>query len=268
MQTIGRAARNVNAKVILYADSVTDSMQRAIDETLRRRHLQEEYNQQHNITPVSIRKAIRRGIEAEAQAHQMANAAVGKTDETQYITDEYISELEAEMLAAAEQLEFERAAAIRDRIDALQDAVGQPLETVNVKGDAEKKVGVDVERARVGDMFPAQSASRAHAHHDSHDRTAAVSLAPGPRRVYWSSDPAGLLSEPAGWLSDPAWAAGGSACPPASGTASPPQPSDSDRRQRTTPRPQNVRIGTLHLWVIAGSPLEHGLMITAGHGGG
>src|SRR5215467_707806 len=66
MQTIGRAARNVNAKVLMYADSVTDSMQHAIEETNRRRTLQEEYNRQHNITPATIQKAIRDGIEAEA----------------------------------------------------------------------------------------------------------------------------------------------------------------------------------------------------------
>ena len=69
MQTIGRAARHINAKVILYADRVTDSMQRAIEETGRRRKLQEEYNQTHGITPASIRKSIRAGIESEAAAH-------------------------------------------------------------------------------------------------------------------------------------------------------------------------------------------------------
>jgi len=130
MQTIGRAARNVNSKVILYGDKVTRSMQAAIDETLRRRKVQEAYNKKHGITPETIRKAIHRGIEAEAAAHAQANAAVGRTEETQYITDEYISELEEEMHTAAEELEFERAGAIRDRIEKMRDAVGQPVDSV------------------------------------------------------------------------------------------------------------------------------------------
>lgn len=133
MQTIGRAARNVNAKVILYADSVTESMQNALEETARRRALQEEYNRQHGITPQTIRKSIRLGIEAEAAAHAQANAAVGRTNETQYITEEYIAELEAEMYAAAESMEFERAAALRDRIVKMRDSVGKPVSEVNVR---------------------------------------------------------------------------------------------------------------------------------------
>jgi excinuclease ABC subunit B len=135
MQTIGRAARNVNAKVILYADQVTDSMQRAIEETRRRRALQEEYNRQHGITPETIKKSIRLGIEAEANAHAKANAMVGRTDEVQYITEEYVAELESEMFTAAESLEFERAAAIRDRITRLRDAIGKPVDDVDYKKD-------------------------------------------------------------------------------------------------------------------------------------
>ncbi len=137
MQTIGRAARHVNAKVMLYADRVTDSMQRAIEETARRRKLQEEYNTKHGITPASIRKSIRLGIEAEAAAHARANAAVGRTDETQYITEEYLAELEAEMYEASEALDFERAAAIRDQITKLRDSVGKTVAEVDWRSQQE-----------------------------------------------------------------------------------------------------------------------------------
>lgn len=132
IQTIGRAARNVNATVILYADKVTDSMQRAIEETRRRRKMQEEYNRRHGITPETIRKAIQAGIEAEAEARRFAYAAAGVTDEVRIITEEYLAELEAEMLAAAEALEFERAAVLRDRIEQLRSQIGKPLAEATV----------------------------------------------------------------------------------------------------------------------------------------
>ncbi len=135
LQTIGRSARNVNATVILYADVVTDSMQHAIEETNRRRAIQEEYNREHNITPATIKKAIRDGIEGEAAAHARANAAVGRTDEAQYITEEYIAELEVEMHAAAESLEFERAAVIRDRITKMRDSMGKQVGEVDFRSD-------------------------------------------------------------------------------------------------------------------------------------
>jgi excinuclease ABC subunit B len=133
MQTIGRSARNVNAKVILYADTVTDSMQRAVEETRRRRKMQEAYNQEHGITPETIRKSIRAGIEAEAAAHAASNAVVGRADEARYITEEYLSELESEMLAAAEALEFERAAALRDRIRQMRQQLGQRADQVEIE---------------------------------------------------------------------------------------------------------------------------------------
>jgi excinuclease ABC subunit B len=154
MQTIGRAARNVNAKVILYADKVTESMRRAIEETRRRRALQEAYNLQHGITPETIKKSIRAGIEAEAAAHQKANAIVGRGEEVQYITDEYIAELESEMFAAAEGLEFERAAAIRDRIERLRDSVGKPVDEVDLKKHDEKGDGDRRGRRRRGSRVP------------------------------------------------------------------------------------------------------------------
>ena len=121
IQTIGRSARNVNAKVILYADKMTDSMQRAIEETERRREAQQRYNRQHGITPETIKKNIRRGIEADADAHRAANEAISRENEDNVATAQYVEELKAEMVAAAEALEFERAAAIRDRLAELEE---------------------------------------------------------------------------------------------------------------------------------------------------
>ena len=132
IQTIGRSARNVNARVILYGDQVTESMRRAIEETRRRRAVQEAYNIANGITPETIRRNIRAGIESEMDSHRRANAAVGRTDETRYVTEEYLSELQAEMLAAAESLEFERAAAIRDRIEQIRGQIGKKLGEVDL----------------------------------------------------------------------------------------------------------------------------------------
>jgi excinuclease ABC subunit B len=127
IQTIGRSARNVNAEVVLYADKVTESMQRALDETNRRRALQIEYNTQHGITPETIKKAIRRGIEEEVAAQRVVQEAVGSPTVEQFVTQEYLSELEAEMLRAAEQLDFERAAKLRDQIVSLKKRLGQAV---------------------------------------------------------------------------------------------------------------------------------------------
>jgi excinuclease ABC subunit B len=129
IQTIGRAARNVNAEVILYADKVTDSMQRAIDETKRRRELQLSYNAEHGITPETVRTAISMGIEEEIAARKLVTEAVGQQPEN-YVTEEYLEELHAEMLQAAANLEFERAAELRDRIAQLK---GQPTMAPQVK---------------------------------------------------------------------------------------------------------------------------------------
>ena len=123
IQTIGRAARHVNAEVVLYADTVTQSMQRALDETSRRRALQLAYNTEHGITPETIVKAIRRGIEEEVQAKAEVRKAVGR-DEVTDANEDYLNALEAEMLQAAENLEFERAAALRDRIMQVKTAQG------------------------------------------------------------------------------------------------------------------------------------------------
>lgn len=138
IQTIGRSARNVNAEVILYADRITKSMQAAIDETNRRREIQTAYNKEHNITPESIKKAIRRGITEEIQARQIVQKAAGVKDETQFVTQEYLSALEAEMLKAAENLEFERAAQLRDRINEMKEKIGQEV-NVNEKPKSKSK---------------------------------------------------------------------------------------------------------------------------------
>jgi len=128
IQTIGRTARNVNAEVILYADEVTQSMQRAMDETERRRKIQHEHNKQNNITPQTIRKGIRKSIEDESASKKIARQMV-KEDESEYVTQEYIRELEEDMLQAARDLNFEKAAEIRDRVLKLQSEMG--METVD-----------------------------------------------------------------------------------------------------------------------------------------
>ena len=123
MQTIGRSARNVDARVILYADTITDSMRRAIDETSRRRELQLAYNIEHGITPETIRKEIRSGIEAESQARAKAHAAIGNAEEEAQQQAELLEQLESDMLQAASELDFERAAMLRDQISGLRDGV-------------------------------------------------------------------------------------------------------------------------------------------------
>ncbi len=121
IQTIGRAARNVDAKVILYADQVTPAMQAAIEETERRRAIQRAYNQEHDITPQTVRKAIRRSIESEVKARKTVREAVReKLDD--FDKSQLVTLLEEEMLQAAQNLEFERAAQLRDKINELKGA--------------------------------------------------------------------------------------------------------------------------------------------------
>ena len=124
MQTIGRSARNVDARVILYADTITGSMQQAIDETRRRREIQQAYNATHGITPETIRKEIRSGIESEATSRAVAFAAVGQGEEAQREAAEVLEQLEADMMQAAAELDFERAALIRDRIAGMRSGGG------------------------------------------------------------------------------------------------------------------------------------------------
>jgi excinuclease ABC subunit B len=125
MQTIGRSARNVDARVILYADTITESMRQAIDETQRRRGLQEAYNRTHGITPETIRKEIRAGIEAEATSRARAFEAVSGGDDDRRRQAELIEQLEADMMQAAAELDFERAARMRDDIASLRAGRGR-----------------------------------------------------------------------------------------------------------------------------------------------
>jgi excinuclease ABC subunit B len=124
IQQMGRAARNVDAHVVMYADKMTPAMQGAIEETERRRAKQLAYNQEHGITPESIRKAIRRGLEAELKARKTARQAVADKEES-LDPAELLRQLEDEMLASAEDLEFERAAALRDQARALKEDIEQ-----------------------------------------------------------------------------------------------------------------------------------------------
>jgi len=123
IQTAGRAARNLDGRVIFYGDTITDSMRRAMDETARRRHIQEAYNAAHGITPESIKKQIpvldyATGAGNEGQLELAAESAdaYGATGDTEQL----IRRLEVEMKAAAKKLEFERAAELRNRIRTLR----------------------------------------------------------------------------------------------------------------------------------------------------
>jgi len=134
MQTIGRSARNVDARVILYADTVTESMRQAINETQRRRALQEAYNAEHGITPQTIRKAIRAGIEADTVSRATAYSSVVPGGETQQRAAEVLEQLEIDMMHAATELDFERAAVIRDRIAGLRTGNERPHPSRGRKG--------------------------------------------------------------------------------------------------------------------------------------
>lgn len=118
IQTIGRAARNVNGRVIMYADKITDSMQKAISETDRRRNIQQKYNEENNITPMTIKKSVRNIIEATRAAEDADKYYVDKdyTELTKKELDNLINKLEKEMKDAAANLQFERAAELRDKI--------------------------------------------------------------------------------------------------------------------------------------------------------
>ncbi len=118
IQTIGRAARNTKGKVIMYADELTESMEKAITETNRRRAIQEKYNEDNNITPQTIKKEIRETIKATYSIDEVAKELGIMKDET---VEDAIKRLTDEMIKYATNLEFEKAADIRDRIQELQN---------------------------------------------------------------------------------------------------------------------------------------------------
>src|SRR5207247_6260187 len=153
IQTMGRAARNLSGHVLLYADAATDSMRRAIDETNRRREIQEKYNQEHGITPQSISKPIRDLIDLEQVAEEVqsytpteeiltAQELITLAEEQRAKVpwdiarllmlspqelEQTIETLEREMRKASANLEFEKAAVLRDQIGELKKGLGEPF---------------------------------------------------------------------------------------------------------------------------------------------
>ena len=123
IQVSGRASRNINGKVIMYADTVTGSMHKAISECNRRRKLQLEFNARNKITARSIVKAINEGIEGLEQAEEFVVNLTGEAKD-EYQLRKYISELEYEMELSSRNLQFEEAAVLRDKIKELKSATG------------------------------------------------------------------------------------------------------------------------------------------------
>lgn len=126
IQTIGRAARNIGGKAILYADTITKSMKAALEETSRRREKQEAYNKEHGITPESVKKAIGEHWSQDSQSNEREKVAVGMSDQDQALLQDprtlskQIEKLKERMLKAAGDLEFEEAARLRDEIKRLE----------------------------------------------------------------------------------------------------------------------------------------------------
>ncbi len=125
IQTAGRAARNVNGEVVMYGDTITDSMRVTIDETNRRREIQEAFNKEHGITPTSVKKSVRDIIAATVAAEETAD--YGDEFDVSEI-EEMIKNLTPEMYRAAEELDFEKAAEIRDKITELKVEIKKKLE--------------------------------------------------------------------------------------------------------------------------------------------
>jgi excinuclease ABC subunit B len=124
IQTCGRAARNVNGRVIMYADTITGSMQACIDETARRRAIQEDYNTEHDITPRTVKKGLRTILESIEERDYYTIPLAAEAQEEYISADEIprlVKKLRKEMLSFAKNLEFEKAAELRDRIKKLEE---------------------------------------------------------------------------------------------------------------------------------------------------
>ena len=119
IQTIGRAARNTEGKVIMYADELTESMEKAISETNRRRKIQMEYNKEHGITPKTIKKSVRDVIKASVIEDMKNEYKLDKNADIDI--KDLIAKLTDEMLAHAASMEFEKAAELRDKIKELEN---------------------------------------------------------------------------------------------------------------------------------------------------
>ena len=119
IQTIGRAARNTEGKVIMYADALTDSMEKAIRETNRRREIQTKYNEEHGIIPQTIKKSVRESISAKIVEEASEEYNLGKDVDIQDI----INKLTDEMLQCAASMDFEKAAELRDKIKELEKGI-------------------------------------------------------------------------------------------------------------------------------------------------
>ena len=139
VQTIGRAARNANAKVILYGDRVSKAMKHALEETARRRSIQEAYNAKHGIVPTTVYKDIKMGIEQDADERDAKTRAANAAKDVELITREMVDDLQSQMSLAAENFEFEEAGFLRDRIMLLESHIGEPLDEVDKAGKSRSK---------------------------------------------------------------------------------------------------------------------------------
>jgi hypothetical protein len=168
IQMIGRAARNIGGEVVMYADTMTESMKAAIDETNRRRSVQESYNREHGIEPTTIIKEIhdlneRLRVVAESTAMYTGERGRDLSELDRTRVEQLVAQMEAEMKAAARQLEFERAAALRDEIQEIRLRVLEEDAATSVARAAERAAGAGRGGGLVGAADRKRSARAAEA---------------------------------------------------------------------------------------------------------